>query len=163
MKPAWDQLAKTFHESPTVLIADIDCTLDDSKAACESNGVRGYPTIMYFNESNGKDGEKYQGQRDLKSLTKFVKKVLKGKERKCGVELVEGKVVPKSVCFPEEVAYLEKWGVETMENIEKESSRITKKLKDVLKADVRTQLTFESKMLSVLQKAQGKTSGGGEL
>lgn len=69
MKPDWDKLAKEFDSSNTVLIADVDCTVE--KALCSTYGVRGYPTLKYFSGSTGPEGEKYEGARDLKSLKKF--------------------------------------------------------------------------------------------
>jgi len=69
MKPDWDKLAAEYDGSETVLIADVDCTDGDNKDLCQKYGVRGYPTIKYFNEGDT-EGEPYEGGRDLKSLKK---------------------------------------------------------------------------------------------
>jgi len=69
MKPDWDRLASEFEGSSTVLIADVDCTVE--KTLCSKYGVRGYPTIKYFTASTAADGDKYEGGRDFASLKKF--------------------------------------------------------------------------------------------
>jgi len=38
MKPDWDKLMEEFADSPTQLIADVDCTAD-GKSLCEANGI----------------------------------------------------------------------------------------------------------------------------
>ena len=50
------------HESK--LIADVDCTAA-GKPLCDSNGVKGFPTIKYGDPADLQD---YKGGRDLKSL-----------------------------------------------------------------------------------------------
>lgn len=148
MKPDWDKLGALYNGSPNVLIADVDCTADDGKAACETNKVSGFPTIKYFNETNGKEGEKYEGGRSFKDLKKFVKKTLKGTERICDVTTKNG-------CLPDETSYLEKWEAKSASEIDTEAKRLEKKLDDVLKTDQRKQAEFEKKMLALLKKAKG--------
>jgi len=70
MKPDWDSLASTYEDSKTVIIADVDCTAA-GKPLCDKYGVRGYPTIKYFNPPD-EEGEDYKGGRDLPALKKFV-------------------------------------------------------------------------------------------
>merc|ERR1711934_135509 len=70
MKPDWDSLGDKFKDSKTVVIADVDCTAA-GKSLCEKHGVRGYPTIKYYNPPD-EEGEDYKGGRDLAALTKFV-------------------------------------------------------------------------------------------
>jgi hypothetical protein len=70
MKPDWDSLGATYADSKTVIIADVDCTAD-GKPLCEKFGVRGYPTIKFFNPPD-EEGEDYKGGRDLAALKKFV-------------------------------------------------------------------------------------------
>jgi hypothetical protein len=70
MKPAWDSLGDKFKDSKTVVIADVDCTAS-GKSLCDKHGVRGYPTIKYYNPPD-EEGEDYKGGRDLAALTKFV-------------------------------------------------------------------------------------------
>ena len=51
MKPAWDQLSDEFSGSKTVIIADVDCTVEQSLCS--------------------KDGDAYEGGRDFDALKKF--------------------------------------------------------------------------------------------
>ena len=67
MKPAWDQLSDVFSGSKTVIIADVDCTVEQS--LCSKYGVRGYPTIKSF--TGNPDGDAYEGGRDYAALKKF--------------------------------------------------------------------------------------------
>jgi len=70
MKPAWDKLGTEFADSKTVVIGDVDCTVQ--KDLCSKYGVRGYPTIKYFTGSTDPTGDKYEGGRDFDSLKAFV-------------------------------------------------------------------------------------------
>jgi len=71
MKPDWDKLTKDFADSPTAVIADVDCTKDDSKDLCSKMGVKGYPTIKYFTESTAATGDSYEGGRTYDDLKKW--------------------------------------------------------------------------------------------
>ena len=55
MKPDWDSLGAAYADSKTVIIGDVDCTAA-GKPLCDKYGVKGYPTIMYFNPPD-EDGE----------------------------------------------------------------------------------------------------------
>jgi len=70
MKPDWDSLGSTYADSKTVIIGDVDCTAA-GKPLCDKYGVRGYPTIKFFNPPD-EEGEDYKGGRDLAALKKFV-------------------------------------------------------------------------------------------
>ena len=70
MKPDWDSLASDYESSKKVVIGDVDCTAA-GKPLCDKYGVRGYPTIKYFNPPD-EEGEDYKGGRDLPALKKFV-------------------------------------------------------------------------------------------
>jgi len=69
MKPDWDTLGSEYENSKTVIIADVDCTAA-GKSLCEKFGVRGYPTIKFFNPPD-EEGEDYKGGRTLDDLRKF--------------------------------------------------------------------------------------------
>jgi hypothetical protein len=73
MKPQWDDLMDAFADSPSALIADVDCTAE-GKPLCDANGVRGYPTIKWGDPSALED---YKGGRDFDSLKKFAEENLK--------------------------------------------------------------------------------------
>jgi len=67
MKPDWDRLMKEFENSPTALIADVDCTAA-GKALCSKVGVKGYPTLKYGDPNNLDD---YKGGRSYDDLLSF--------------------------------------------------------------------------------------------
>lgn len=73
MKPDWDKLMAEYAGHATALVADVDCTAA-GKPLCDSNGVRGFPTIKYGDPS---DLQAYEGGRDFDSLSKFAKENLK--------------------------------------------------------------------------------------
>jgi len=73
MKPAWDKLMGDFDGHASAVVADVDCT-SDGKALCDSNGVRGFPTIKYGDPNNLED---YKGGRDYDALKKFADENLK--------------------------------------------------------------------------------------
>ena len=72
MKPAFDKLMKEYEGHATAGVFDVDCT-GAGKPLCESNGVRGFPTIKF-----GAAGslEAYEGGRDYDSLHKFCQETL---------------------------------------------------------------------------------------
>jgi len=73
MKPAWDKLMSEFEGHASALVADVDCT-SDGKPLCDSNGIRGFPTIKYGDPNNMED---YKGGRDFDALKKFAEENLK--------------------------------------------------------------------------------------
>jgi len=97
MKPDWDSLGDKFADSPKVLIADVDCTAA-GKSLCDKHGVRGYPTIKYYNPPD-EEGEDYKGGRDLPALVKFVETEL---GPGCSVDAKEN-------CSAEQLSALEKY------------------------------------------------------
>jgi protein disulfide-isomerase-like protein len=64
MKPAWDKLMDAYADNNAILVADVDCTAA-GKPLCDSNGVRGFPTIKYGDPSSLED---YNGGRDFDAL-----------------------------------------------------------------------------------------------
>eukprot|EP00545_Synedropsis_sp_CCMP1620_P008135 CAMPEP_0119011634 /NCGR_PEP_ID=MMETSP1176-20130426/5798_1 /TAXON_ID=265551 /ORGANISM="Synedropsis recta cf, Strain CCMP1620" /LENGTH=216 /DNA_ID=CAMNT_0006964489 /DNA_START=55 /DNA_END=705 /DNA_ORIENTATION=+ len=73
LKPDWDKLMDAFADSPTALVADVDCT-EGGKPLCDANGVKGYPTLKFGDPNNLED---YKGGRDYDSLKKFAEEQLK--------------------------------------------------------------------------------------
>jgi len=65
-------LMDEFKDSPTALVADVDCTAE-GKDLCEKFEVRGYPTIKYGDVGDLKD---YNGGRSLEDLKKFAEESL---------------------------------------------------------------------------------------
>jgi len=97
MKPDWDSLGSTFADSKTVVIGDVDCTAA-GKPLCDKYGVRGYPTIKYFNPPD-EEGEDYKGGRELAALKKFVETEL---GPGCSVDMKEN-------CSAEQLSQLQQY------------------------------------------------------
>lgn len=95
MKPAWDKLGAEYADSKTVLIGDVDCTIE--KSLCSQYGVRGYPTIKYFTGATAADGDKYEGGRTFDALKSFVEENL---GPSCGPDNLD-------LCDDEQKTYLE--------------------------------------------------------
>ena len=70
MAPTWVDLAKDLGSDDSVMIAEVDCTVESS--VCSENGVKGYPTLKAF--KGGKEIEKYAGGRDINSFKAAIKK-----------------------------------------------------------------------------------------
>jgi len=67
MKPDWDRLANEYAGHATTGVYDVDCTAE-GKPLCDSNGVRGFPTIKHGDPDALED---YSGGRDYDSLKAF--------------------------------------------------------------------------------------------
>jgi hypothetical protein len=118
MKPDWDSLSSDYADSKKVIVADVDCTAA-GKPLCDKYGVRGYPTIKYFNPPD-EEGEDYKGGRDLPALKKFIESDL---GPGCSVDAKEN-------CSEEQLKELQTY-IE-MDAAERESKMT--KMKDELKA-----------------------------
>merc|ERR1712003_100494 len=64
---------KNYKDHASALVADVDCTAA-GKPLCDSNGVRGFPTIKYGDPGALED---YKGGRDYAALKKFADENLK--------------------------------------------------------------------------------------
>lgn len=69
MAPDWEKLMTEYEGHKTVVVAEVDCTAD-GKPLCDSNGVKGFPTIKHGDPNNFED---YQGGRDYAAFSKFAK------------------------------------------------------------------------------------------
>jgi len=96
MKPDWDKLMDAFADSKTALVADVDCTAE-GKPLCDSNGVKGFPSLKYGDPSALED---YKGGREYDSLEKFADENLKamcspnnidlcGEEKKAEIQKIQ--------------------------------------------------------------------------
>lgn len=115
MKPDWDKLGDEYASSPSVLIADVDCTKEDE--LCKKHEVRGYPTIKYFTADTGKSGADYRGGREFDALKEFVEENL---ETKCDVNALPGK------CTEKELGYIEKMKGSAKDALESALQRLEK-------------------------------------
>ena len=64
----WSELAEHFKTANDVHIIKVDCT--EETETCQQNGVKGYPTLVLFED--GLSIDKYSGARTLEALVDFV-------------------------------------------------------------------------------------------
>mmetsp|Transcript_22676 Transcript_22676/g.63000 ORF Transcript_22676/g.63000 Transcript_22676/m.63000 type:complete len:166 (-) Transcript_22676:151-648(-) len=127
-----------FADSPTSLVADVDCTAD-GKDLCEEHGVKGYPTIKYGDPSNLQD---YDGERNYEGLKKFADENLGPSCSPANIEL----------CSEEQRAQIEKF--EKM-SAGKRDAKIRKMEKEI--ANVETEFEeFSKKLQDQYQEEQKK-------
>lgn len=141
MKPAWDSLGAEYEGSSSVVIADVDCTVEQD--LCSTMGVSGYPTIKYYKDGS-KEGESYSGGRDLESLKKFTQDEL---EVKCDVENPEG-------CTEKEVKYIATAGKKGAEFVDKQIVRLQGMVSDgkKMKASLKQWIVQRLNILKQLKK-----------
>jgi len=118
MKPDWDALGAEYKDSKTVVIADVDCTAA-GKPLCDKYGVRGYPTIKYFNPPD-EEGEDYKGGRTLADMKKFAAENL---GPGCSVDALEN-------CSDEQKKELEDYMAMPAETRDSKLSELKKALAD---------------------------------
>mmetsp|Transcript_37125 Transcript_37125/g.41494 ORF Transcript_37125/g.41494 Transcript_37125/m.41494 type:complete len:220 (+) Transcript_37125:81-740(+) len=85
MKPDWDKLMDEYKGSKTQLIADVDCTTE-GKPICDSNGVKGFPSIKHGDPNDLQD---YNGARTYEGLKKFIDEELKPTCSPSNIELCD--------------------------------------------------------------------------
>eukprot|EP01008_Symbiontida_sp_HLA12_P002729 NODE_663_length_809_cov_247.784257_g655_i0.p1 GENE.NODE_663_length_809_cov_247.784257_g655_i0~~NODE_663_length_809_cov_247.784257_g655_i0.p1 ORF type:complete len:143 (-),score=41.30 NODE_663_length_809_cov_247.784257_g655_i0:248-676(-) len=140
MKPDWDKLGKEYEASSSVIIADVDCTVETD--LCSEKGVNGYPTIKYYPVGEGKDGKDYSGGRGYDELKKFVEDTL---EVKCDVKDPKG-------CTEKEVGFITKMQAKTPEEQQKQLERLEKMMADSMKADLKQWVAQRVNVLKQLVK-----------
>jgi len=107
-----------FKDSPTSLVADVDCTTE-GKELCEEAGVKGYPSIKYGEPGNLQD---YNGERSYEELKKFADENLGPSCSPANIEL----------CSDEQKAQIEKF--EKMSD-GKRDAKVRKMEKDIAKVE----------------------------
>jgi len=118
MASDWEQLADDFKSNPDILIAEVDCTSDDSETVCADQGVEGFPTLKYGDSAWM---ESYDGERDYDSLSTFAKEGLK---KSCSP-------ANSDLCSAEQKAKIDKYMDMTFEELQE----ILKKLDAELEED----------------------------
>lgn len=73
MASDWEKLAGEWEGNDVGLVAEVDCTAD-GQDLCETEGVRGFPTLKYGDPTALED---YEGGRDYDDLAAFAKENLK--------------------------------------------------------------------------------------
>ena len=74
MAEDWEKLADDWANSEFAIVAEVDCTMEESQDICQEVGVQGFPTIKYGNPD---DLEDYNEGRSYEELSEFAKNNLK--------------------------------------------------------------------------------------
>jgi len=136
-KPHWDKLGAEYAASSSVLIGDVDCTVEES--LCSKFGVRGYPTIKYWVNGEQKD---YQGGRDYDDFKKFTEETL---ERQCLLD-------DQSDCSTREKEFIEKTKGKDQAEITKQLERLAPMLKGSMKPELKAWVAQRINILKQLKK-----------
>jgi protein disulfide-isomerase A6 len=126
MKQTWEDLGTAFEASSSVVIGDVDCTIETDIAS--TYDVSGYPTIKYFTPETDKKGDSYSGGRDFDSLKKFVEDTL---ERKCDMS-------DPSTCSEKEQKFIAKMKGADQAAVAKELARLEGMKEKKMKAEQKT-------------------------
>lgn len=141
MKAAWEDLGTAFEGSSSVLIGDVDCTVETELASTYS--VSGYPTIKYFTTETDEKGDSYSGGRDFDSLKKFVEETL---EKKCEAS-------DPSTCSEKEQKFITKMADKDQTALTKELTRLTGMKEKKMK---REQKSFLLQRIAILTQLTSK-------
>ncbi|BGP39429.1 hypothetical protein JCM10450v2_003382 [Rhodotorula kratochvilovae] len=72
LAPKWKDLAEALAPAG-VHVYEVDCDAAENKKACRAEGVKGYPTLMFYNKGAAVE---YLGKRDVKALETFALKAM---------------------------------------------------------------------------------------
>jgi len=67
LAPKWEALGEEFKETPSIVIAKVDATENDTPA-----DIQGFPTIIYY-PANNKNGLVYRGERTKEAFSSYVR------------------------------------------------------------------------------------------
>ena len=149
MAPDWNKLGKSFADSGSVLIVDVDCTAEGEKT-CQRMGVKRYPTLKYF-MAGDKKGKDYQQGRDFNSMKAFAEKTLNTPS--CDTASKKG-------CAKNEIAFIEKHEGKSAEEIKAVANEKQDELKAIkteraeAEKDMKSKVKEWKKKEAALSKAQ---------
>jgi len=136
MKPAYDQLGQEYEGSSSVVIGDVDCTVESD--LCSKVGANGYPTLKYYLAGEMKD---YSGGRDYDGLKKFVQENL---EKLCDA-------TTGSDCSEKELAFIEK--VKGAADLETQLNRLQAMAAGTMKSELKQWVIQRLNILKQLSKS----------
>jgi len=165
MKPDWDKLMKEDF-GPNALVADVDCTAA-GEPLCNSNGVKGFPTLKWGDPSALED---YQGGRDFKSLKKFAKENLKPMCSPANIDLCDDDKKAEINKFMEmDEAALDKLISEKEEELEKaeetfkdEVQKLQDKYQALQDAKEKTEADVKASGLSMMRSVKAAKDKAGD-
>lgn len=143
MKPDWDKLGEKYAGSSSVVIADVDCTVE--RDICSKNGVQGYPTVKYFTAETGPEGKRYEGARSYDAIESFTVENL---EVQCLLDDQEG-------CSDKEKAFIEKMKGKDADYVAAQIARLTKMSASKMKPSLKAWLLQRLNIFKQLSEASG--------
>ena len=141
MKPAWDQLGDEYASSSSVVIADVDCTVEAD--LCSQYDVKGYPTIKYFTSETDAKGADYSGGRSFDDLKKFVADTL---EVKC-------LLADDSGCSDKEKEFMAKWKTKDAADAKAQLDRLSKMVGGTMAPDLKKWVAQRINILKQITEA----------
>jgi protein disulfide-isomerase A6 len=141
MKPAWDQLGDEYSSSSSVIVADVDCTVEQD--LCSNYDVKGYPTIKYFTAETDAKGADYSGGRSFDDLKQFVSDEL---EVKCLLSDTAG-------CSEKEVEFMGKWKAKPKADVSAQLERLSKMMGSSMAPDLKKWVAQRANILKQLSEA----------
>jgi len=141
MKPAWDQLGDEYASSSSVVIADVDCTVEQD--LCSKYDVKGYPTIKYFTAEVDEKGADYSGGRTFDDLKKFVSESL---EVKCTLADPTG-------CSDKEKDFMTKWKGKDKAEAKSQLERLGKMVSGTMAPDLKKWVSQRINILKQISEA----------
>jgi protein disulfide-isomerase A6 len=137
MKPDFDRLAADYQDSTSVVIGDVDCTVE--KDLCATYDVKGYPTLKYFLAGEVHD---YKAGRDFEGLNAFVVDNLAAQ---CTLK-------DEKSCSPKEREFISKWTTKSKDEITKELARLQGMKDGKMNADAKKFLLQRISILTQLSQ-----------
>jgi protein disulfide-isomerase A6 len=141
MKPTWDALGDKYASSSSVVVADVDCTVEQD--LCSEYDVKGYPTIKYFTAETDAKGDDYQGGRSAEDLEQFVSETL---EVKCLLADTAG-------CSEKETEFMGKWKAKPKEEAKSQLERLSKMMGGSMAPDLKKWVAQRVSILKQLVEA----------
>jgi len=165
MAPHWEKLAAEWEGNAIGLIAEVDCTVEDSRALCDGNGVKGFPTLKWGAPDALED---YAGGREYDDFAKFATENLKPVCSVAQIDLCDDdkKALIQSLQAQSDDALKTqiKAAEDLMENAETEFSAAVEELQATYEALMKTKEDKENEVKNsglTLMKAVLKSKEGG--
>ncbi|EPS39257.1 hypothetical protein H072_6996 [Dactylellina haptotyla CBS 200.50] len=72
LAPVYEKLAVDFSREPSIVIAEVDCNNQNTKASCDKHEIQSFPTLKYFPAGASAKVVEFQGEREESSMVAFV-------------------------------------------------------------------------------------------
>ena len=144
MKPAWDALGTEYATSSSILVGNVDCT-GIGRTLCETNEVRGYPTLKVFHADGSQTT--YTRGRSLDELRAFVSDEL---EPQCDPTDSSG----GGGCTERERKFYAKWIDRPSSETSAEGARLTRMLSQPMANELRAWTAVRRRLIDRILAAR---------